>query len=570
MHTPSDHLRAQLDRTSSLLITPEIRQLTPHLGKEIAQYDELWHLWRAACASSLYFTSKVVLCDLPPKENLISPTFHGPMCRLLEDDDVLDLLLEYPRKSLKSQMGTIYMPVHKLMKLAVAKVDLYHRCFIVCHTLEGVADRKWWAIKEIIERNEMVRFLFPEFKPSKRWNTEYGWLEAKNPRPDPNFEPLAKRWAGKHCDTAVADDLIDELNYRNEEAVGNARESYRLIRNLLESGESRRICVGNRWGLNDLNSDIHRTAGETGTVIISVDAEEGPILRGEWCCKNLPDYAKEMLDYMRVPPWGERFSKKFLQVEKKRVGPRVFSAQFKNKPEDPDAAEFDFKLVKRSKLVNTPHGPAIQLADEKHAIPLSECNVYINWDPALDGPHSEAENAVIVTAVTPPLANHRDGARVVLREHARMESPYKSMEKFMAYVRAFQPWLHSTGVEEVLFQRILKTNLMDHAKFRRVFLGIRKIRTHTGQSKEQKIRQNVGYVIESGSLYVDESCPKMLDQIRVFGVPGALRDLVDALAQAAQLWKTATSKEELDEDEAWEQESQMEAGITGYGSALRM
>jgi hypothetical protein len=129
-------------------------------------------------------------------------------------------------------------------------------------------------------------------------------------------------------------------------------------------------------------------------------------------------------------------------------------------------------------------------------------------------------------------------------------------------------WLKASGVEEVLFQRVLKDILRERADVRNVYLRLRKIKTPTGQSKDQRIRFSVGNYFEQGRVFVVDGCSKFTQQYAHFGIEGAMRDLIDAFGTASQLWsKPPIEQGETDEDlEAAKVEYDL--GVTGYGRSL--
>lgn len=543
-----------------------LRELLPHIDKQIEAESELWHLWRRACADSLFFFSKVVVCsNIPQTENIMTWRTHGPMCLLLEEESCRRVLIEFPRRMLKSTIATVSTPVHRLINKVVRGDDPSDRFGILAHSWK-VGQRHWWDIKSIFDNNRLFQFLFPDLLPGDRWNEEYGSVIRRLNRKEPTVEPLSLKSAGKHYDQIFCDDLINEENWDEPEAVQKALMLFRQTRNLLEAPDSRVVVVGNRWGLADLNATIHQEAEATGFSVLSVNSEVGPNEDGPYRCRNLPENVQEALEEVRSLAdtrgtiWPERFTRKQLRALRVELGVATYAAQMLNQPDDPEAMEFDISLVGRVRLAyDQQMGPFIKHLETGEIVPLSSCNLYVTWDPALDEKRSRSDNAIVVTAFD------TQNRAYVLQEHARKEDPFASMSKYLAYCRRWSGYLQASGMEEVLFQKILKRNLKEMAQKRNVSLLMKPVKTPTGKSKDQRIRAWISHHIEKSNLFIEENCTKTYDQLRLFGVEGSKRDLIDALAYATQLWRRPLSEIEAFDEEVEEAWQIQQMGITGYG-----
>ena len=556
---------------------PHVQQLAPYLGHDISEGGELWHLWRAACAESLFFFTKAVVChDVPPSLNVMTYRTHGAIARLLEHTEISHALIEYPRKHLKSTMASMAYPIWRLVNRVAAQEDPYDRWAIISGTAK-LAQRHWLDCKGIFDENKFFQMLFPdlEINHDKGWNQSVGYLKRAWDRKDPTFEALSKKSAGKHYEGIICDDLIDEENYDSPDAVENAITLFRMANNLIEKEGDQLIVVGNRWGLNDLNTHIHNIAVEGNWAVLSVNTETGANWGGEFSCVNLPDDVMADLDLIHQTAlsekciWPERITPSYLKKLRVELGPAIYAAQYLNQPDDPEATDFNTEQLKSCRFEMDDQGnPGVWFFPENDWVPFSQMNLYVTWDPALDGKSSKSENAVVVTFTAPPREGKKRMRVGVLKEHARKESPRKSLDKFMAFLRAFKGYIHSSGIEEVLFQKVLKDLIQDKADEHHIFTGLRKLKTPRNQSKDQRIRAWLGDYIERGYFYVEENCPKTLRQIKLFGVEGAPRDIIDAVAYGTQLWDTPMTEEEKAFE--WEMEDMAiwSAGPTGYGSSL--
>lgn len=542
----------------------------------LEQGGEVWDAVRRAGASSLYYFSKYIWSGIPPAQNLMRWRTHGSITLLVEDDSIKRLLVEFPRRNLKSSIATVSYPPHRLHQMVMNDEDPWWRFFFMAHN-KSTAQRQWNDVRLGFSRPKF-QFFCPELVPPKnnersedderpyKWNEEHGEIRRSYRTTEPTFSAIASQVVGPHYNVGILDDLINAENYDSPTAVEKAVDMYRFSISLLDDLHScRLIVVGNCWGLMDLNSVIHREAELTGFTILSVSSETGANVDGVRRCHNIPDEVKEVLDMLPTPIWPERFDEDALAILRRELGPRIYSAQMLNQPEDPDVTDFDISWTKESELVNSTAGPAIRFEDDDELMPLSECNVYVSWDPALEKKRhtrtrEKSDNAIVVTFVDP---FKRCG---VLREHAKVESPFKTLNRFVAMCRLFKGYVKSAAVEEVLFSEVLKKLLRDRINELNTFVPLRRVKIpRSFGGKDPRIRAWLGVHLERGNFYIDKTCSKFREQVRNFGVEGAKRDLLDAAALGTKLWSKPSTRAEITAIERIERMRDNERGLTGYG-----
>jgi hypothetical protein len=534
------------------------------------QGGDLWNLYRQACAESMYFFTKAVWSMVPPERNAMTRQCHLPLCLLAEDESLTRILYEYPRKYMKSSIITVARPNHRLARMVVRGEDPNRR-FAIYSNRKTNAMRKWGTIKRTYETNELFQFLFPELIPdfsdqNKSWNKEEGTVPRLYNPDEPTYDCLGQGGSAtsRHYDDICVDDLINEENFDEPDQVEKMLEMYRLMRGLLEDDRSTLCVVGNRWTMADLNHKIHME--EPDTAILSVSAY-GPNLEGKYRCRLLPDPVMEILHRMPEgePIWPERFNREQLGRLLLELKPRIFSAQFLNNPTDPDAVDFKWEWIKNLESRYENGEINLYFGDDKVPVRFQDCNLYITWDPALDGRHSDSDNAIIVSLMDPL------GRIAVFDEVVRKVDPLVAMNDVLMLAERYKGFLKATGLEEVLFQKVLGKLLSKQALKNGIFLGIRPLKTPTGLRKDQRIRAWVGALFEDGLVYVHPRCSKFLEQYSTFGVPDAKRDAIDAFAYATQLWARPQTKEEEDDRDEREMETAFNSlGVTGYGTALRV
>lgn len=579
-----DALKHEYARAPSILIPDSVRALLPHLARPVPVNSSLWHDWRQAVADSMFFACKTVLSNVPPHLDKLTWRTHGILCALAQDESLLEVVYEYPRKTLKSSVVTVRKPWHRFIRAVVEGRDPSDRYFVLSHGKEK-AKRHWWDQKALFDgdgpNQRFFRFLFPELRPSRKselstknekWNENIGFLERDWNRKNGSFEPLGSREAGAHFDGGAADDLIEEENYDEPTAVDKAILYYEFTQNWLEGEHSWLDIVGNRWGLADLNSHLHKTREGTNRVILSVSLETGARRNCEFGCYNLPPYAEELCDILDHTAsqfgtiWPEGLPTSYIKSSLRgKLRPSVYSAQYLNFPEDADAVEFPISQVHRVKQISlaSPIGTALDRGTSHLPVPLHSLNLFVTLDPALDGPSSKNSSAIIVSGM--------DSSRNVyaIREWVKTRASYTVvLDKFLAFLRLYAGLVHSAGIEEVLFQRVLKDLLRQRASERNIYAPLRPIKTPTSKTKDQRIRAALGTIIEQGRLWVSHDCPQLYDQIRTFGVPGAPRDAIDSLAIAAQIWVPPLSDDETSQIIESDTLAEVERGDTGYGYDL--
>lgn len=564
------------------------RVLNRHGGvSSIEQGGKLWGLIRDAAHSSLYFFNKYIWSGHAPKDNLLRFKTHGAMCAIAQDFSIKRYLIEWPRRHMKTTCVTEGYPPWRLWATAFENNDPSQRFFFMAHN-KSTASRPWNAIRAGFDRTKF-KFFCPEIKCPPRdgykregerkpfqWNGDGGEILRDRRTAENTFTPIAQQVVGPHMDEGIIDDLINAENYRTEGAVAKAVDMYRYSTNLLEDFYVSRLgVVGNSWSPGDLNAHIHREALIKGFTVLSISSETGPNLDGENICVNVPEPVMEMLREMPTPIWPERFDEDALAAMRRELGPRIYSAQYLNAPDDPEATLIDYTLVQDCELTLTSDGPAIKLIygnDVADTYPLSTCNLYVTWDPALGrskrlSDAKKSDNAIVVTFVTP------DGHTGILEEHAHVEDPWHSLERFVQVCVKYKDYIRAGALEEVLFSVAFKKPLRDAlAKLEKTIgkIPIRKLKMPRGLGKDQRIAGYLSTYINQRNFFIETSCAKARKQIRTLGIEGAKKDVIDAVGMGTQLWKRPPRVDEIraERRERRADEAATNRGLTGYGQMV--
>lgn len=547
-----------------------------HGLSRLEQGGEVWDAIRRAGSSSLFFWNKFIWSKVPPQKNIMTWRTHGAICLAMENFSLKRVLIEYPRRTLKSTISTVSYPPFELHRMVMRDEDPWFRFFFMAFNM-NLAKKQWEDVRLGFAQPKF-QFFCPELSPPKNefkrfdddepfpWNSERGEIMRQYRTKEKTFEAVAAKIVGPHFNIGLLDDMIDVEAYDSLAGIEKAVDMYRFAPSLLDDEtDCRLIVTGNCWAANDLNATIHEEADRTGFTILSVSAETGANFDGERVCKNIPDAVREALEMIPSPAWPERFDEAALAKMRVELGPRIYSAIMLNNPEDPDATEFDAKLIKECRQETFEGESGVRFMDDNTFWPLRSLNLYVTWDPALDKNtktvmSKKCENAVVLTFVTP------DDRYGILREHARVENPLASLEAFVAFCREFVGYVKKAAVEEVLFQNVLRDLIIKKRKEVNLYvpLGTVKLPKTTG-GKDARILAWLGNKIQSGKFYVGIACPKARKQIKTFGVKNAKKDVLDATALATKLWKTPKTEDEISHLENETRALDHARGVTGYG-----
>lgn len=239
---------------------------------------------------------------------------HKPLCEELEKfEENTRMGVELPRDWFKSTLGSIAYPIWR----AIRNHDV--RILVVQNSMAN-ARKKILAIKQIFEKNDLFRALYPEILPTKSstWTQECLTVNRKEAHPEGTFEAAGVGTAitSRHYDLIVQDDTISPgkdamtgvaqqpTQLEIEKAIGFHRLTHPL---LLHPSKSQLLVIGTRWAVGDLIG---------------------------WIKKNAPHFkwfSRKARDESGKPIW-DRYDEKVLCELELELGPYMFAALFLNDP----------------------------------------------------------------------------------------------------------------------------------------------------------------------------------------------------------------------------------------------
>lgn len=523
---------------------------------------------RIAAPGGFYFFSKS-LCGFPD----VDFRAHMAVClvleRLVKKELIVDgqlvtsLLLEYPRKHLKTTLATIALTLYLFALRVVRGEDPVDRVGIASSIREN-AKRFLRPISAIVTSNQLFQLFLPELMPDFSdelvWNSEEIIFPRQRYFPEPSVDTLGagSKATSRHYTHLVEDDMINEENYDSPQAIRKAIDLHMLYENLMELNTDVRLVTANSWAAFDLNAHIIKN--EPKTAVFSVDAEAGyNERRSRLIPPDIVEMCREWEDGEGV--WRARFGRPELADIRQKVGARIYNAQYKNKPFDPDVVDFRVEWMRRyewgRRVVQGGPDERILRVDTdglpQRIVRLRDLSVVAAWDPALGVKSDDSSrSAFVVTGVD------ADSNVYVLEVLAERKDPMNFIDDI---IESVDRWgVSRVGIEDVLFQRLLAPVIEARLETRRlksilagrpddvasrvgvgVFEPIKPLR---GKDKDGRIRYLLSVPGKEGRLHAHPSHLELLDEWEHFPM-SQTKDILDALAYTALLWVPGTTTEEL-------------------------
>ena len=453
---------------------------------------EEFELLRERARVDLYFLAKTVLGYKD-----LSPNLHGHLCNWLrrnEGSQYRCVLL--PRAHFKSTIVTVSLNIQRALRNSNKRIALVHE------SATG-AQRFLEEVTSHFLENKMLKMLFPEFVPDKRYqriNISELELPRKGHWAEPTFDALGAgaRGQGRHYDQITADDIF------GDKARDSAIESKRLkqwfdnIQSFLLSPLISHIdVVGTRYSLDDIYGHIFENYGDDMLKYIRRVEETGE-------------------DGELVPIFPERFTTDSLRILKKNH--LVFSSQYLN---DPVAGlvEFDrewlqyFKWGSRRRIV---------YYEEKarHEVDLDDCDKILFVDPA----RKNGLTGLTVTAV--------DQHMHIFVVDAIKEKLDDVKFLNLLFQLVLKWGLRAVAVEAVLFSELYKPWIEAEMKQRNLrFQVIAAKRKRIGKQYEEKNKHILALApyFAGKQIFFDESHEELITEFLRFGATEDIH-LLDSLA----------------------------------------
>lgn len=453
----------------------------------------------------LYFMAKGVMGYKD-----VNTRTHGRFCRAMQSVERDRRLFLMPRSHLKSSIGTEADSV----RLAVDDPDGAR--ILIVNEILGNSVAFLGTIKAQFEKNEFLRFLFPELildrfsGPGIQWSTEGATIPRKTTHKEPTWLPLGTGGAAtsKHFTRIKADDIIG-LEARKSPAVMRAAiEWNRNIEPLLISAREGIVdWIGTRWARNDVYADLIARYG-----------------------KRLQVFSREAIEAEGII-FPEKFTMEWYQTIMDTT-PDIWASQYMNNPLSDFGNDFDVASVQFYKWDND--GNLVFSADGVQTKwHQSNLDRVITVDPNSGSKTSKDEAAVTVSGLAP------DNRAFVLESYGGRPTASELVEITYKLCKKWRPRV--VGFEQAGQQNTLEY-FKEKMRDEKMYFLVKPLK-HMNRDKDDRIRTALEPIISTHRLYIARSMQPLLTQIKNFP-DNDLKDRIDSLAYAVEEWRRPMSSEQ--------------------------
>jgi predicted phage terminase large subunit-like protein len=446
-----------------------------------------------------------------------------------------------------------------------------HRILLASFSSEN-AKKQIKAIRQQVERNTILRWLFPEVLPNPQYTT---WTDSNLlfPRNGVFGEDTIEaagvdtHLVSRHYTIQIADDLEDLESFQSPTVRKKVKDWYKASEALFVSEqEAFHLLIGTRWGTDDIYNDIQVNESETYTILCR------PL---EWNHEALEADLKEAKEYNRPPTWNmdpatyapdpdrqylffpELFPADSCRRVRQKQGAFMYSMLYLNNPRDPSMAEFkedclQYFIFDEDGNILIDHG-----SGDIETVEFDLCRRVLFWDPALSGPDKvkNARNALLVMLKDPK------GRLFVAEAYAQRQEPTILFAKFIGLHRRYT--IERAAIEDVAFQKVLKFPL--YREMREQGYSFPVLEERPIGDKDYRIRSLIPYH-ESHLLFIKRGLKDLVEELKGFPL-FPTKDLIDAAAACIGLVSRLPSMTERDLREADQQDEARNATrskVTGY------
>jgi len=514
------------------------RAVEEALGIELptsSKADELRETTKQRAKESLFFMSTAVL-----GYDKIQRNPHLELCNYIQAIPPLRKVILIPRDTFKSTVGSKSFPIWVLVQDEFCGLPgLEHRILLTSFSSEN-AKKQIKAIRQQIERNQILRWLFPEIIPdfARTVWTDSSLLFPRNGiYGEDTIESAGvdTHLVSRHYTIQIADDLEDLESFQSPTVRKKVKEWYKASEALfVEERSAFHMLIGTRWGVDDVYNDIQTNESETYGFLCR------PL---QWNQEQLKSDLSDAKEHGRAPIWNmdpdtfapdpdaeylffpSLFPTDSCRRVRNKQGAFMYSMLYLNNPRDPSMAEFresDLQYfefnVDGDVVVN--HGPG-----QIEIIPFETLRRVMFWDPALSSADKKknARNGIVVAA------KDFKGRIFVFEAFAQRQEPTLLFAKFIGLHRRYV--VERAAIEDVAFQKVLKFPL--YREMREQGYQFPVLEERPVGDKDYRIRSLIPYH-ESKLLFIRRGLKDLVEEMKGFPL-FPTKDLVDALAACIPL-----------------------------------
>lgn len=504
--------------------------------------DAEWTKRRKRALTDLYYFASNILGYA--NHFPLNPETHLLFCRFLErrtgepDLDCSPLMkIEMPRGTGKTSLGT----VARAIQLACTNPNT---SILIANEKSETCESFLATIKSQFETNDLLRALFPEVIPpdfkQTTWKTNAATLQRDTHRPEPTFFTIGVGGTvtGAHPDHIIADDLI------SKEAMESARvggwqimdrvnrwcNELKLLLNTQAEPFPTITWIGTRWWQNDTYDYIESSFGGPEEMrryyrLAAKDAAGQPISRDVYRVGQLAVFRAAAIEN-GVATFPEIYSLDRL-AELRQEDPELYACNMQNSPTDAAVRTFqDSWLRYYDRLDNKlfafrkDDGTMRYIADDN----LRKTMVV---DPAFTAKGSGARAGIIVTGTDTELGRH-----LVLEATAVRAEPRDLVVDVLNLAK--QHKVSTIFIESVAQQLAFIQFVQNEIRVKNMAIAVEPVRP-SGRAKDTRIESLSAY-FKAGQIFVHRSQLDLLNEYASFRPGARYKDLLDALAYAAEKW----------------------------------
>lgn len=515
-----------------------------------SQGDELRGFLRESGIKSLYFFATAIL-----KWDLLQEDPHLGMCAFIQTPNAppkaaFRKALLVPRDCYKSTIGSKSLPLWYLIQPMLQGLPGREHRILLCSSASTNAQKQIQSIKQQVERNQILAWVYPELIPDLAKTT---WTNSNLLFPrDGMYGEDTIEAAGvdshivsRHYTVQIKDDLEDKQSFEQPTVRDKVKSFYRSSEALFVDEQTAiDILIGTRWGIDDLYSEIRENESSTYEFYTRpLHWTREDLLLDQRHAEETGKPAVYQMDVEQDAPESGKvyyFFPKLFPPEsceriKNKQGSFMYSMLYLNNPRDPALAEFresDLRYFIFDKEGN------IIIEDTDNAkfdtVYFDSLIRVMFWDPALTEREMKkrSRNAMVV------MAKDNKDRLFILDAYAEYKNPAFLFSKFISLHQKYR--VHKTAVEDAGFQRILTFPLYQRMKEMNYHFAVEGQRP-IGE-KDARIRTLIPYS-ETHSLFIKRGLIDFVEETRGFPV-FPTKDLVDGAAACLALISKAGTVEQ--------------------------
>jgi hypothetical protein len=502
------------------------------------QGDETWKSLRKRAVENLYWFNSTVLgfAEVFPLEEITHLVPHLFMQRKTGAailDEAQYQLLMWPRETGKSTCGTVGYAIWR----AVQNPEI---AILIANESAKLASDFVQAIEHHFEHNAFLQALFPECKPDKdSWSATRARLMRTSGRQDPTFDSIGVGGTvtGYHPDLIICDDIISQEAFENAKAgawsvVERVNRWVNRLEMLLSSSakpfpEIR--FIGTRWFEGDSYEHIEKAFGhdESPTrVRIKAKLSDGQKISRE--AYRVGDLA--ILKIAGIED-GEAVFPKIWPMERmakvRMNDPELFSCNIMNDPVRAEIRTFQDPWLRWWNWIDKNVIAYRKQDGHMRYVKVEDLHRIMVVDPAFTATGDGSRAAIVVTGT-----DQTTGANLVLDVYAERVVPTDLVADVLNMAHRWR--VTRVFIEAIGQQAAFISYVETEARRKNQPVAIETVKPG-GRNKDVRIESLSAY-FKNCQIYCHPEQHALLEEYRSFRPGSRYKDVLDALAYAAEKW----------------------------------